>query len=218
MEHTWRWFGPNDPITLADIRQTGATGIVTALHEIPNGRVWPTEAIMERRTEIEAAGLTWSVVESIPIHEDIKRGEPTAGRYLATYAQSVRNLAACGIDVVCYNFMPILDWTRTDLRYPLPDGGWALRFDQVEFTAFDCYLLRREGAEAEYPEEDLLAARLRLAEMPDAQREQLVCNVIAGLPGSEETHTLASLRAALGSYAGATMTVCGPTTRRFSRR
>ena len=202
MEHTWRWFGPNDPITLAEIRQTGATGIVTAMHEIPNGQVWPVEAILARKAEIEAAGLSWSVVESIPIHEDIKRGEPTRDRYLATYAQSVRNLASCGIDVVCYNFMPILDWTRTDLRYALPDGGWALRFDQVQFAVFDLHLLQRAGAAAEYSDADQAAARARFETMSEPEKDQLVRNVIAGLPGSEEAHSVESLRAALASYTG----------------
>ncbi|HEY0187593.1 MAG TPA: mannonate dehydratase [Cellulomonas sp.] len=202
MEQTWRWFGPSDPITLADVRQTGATGIVTALHEIPNGELWPVEAIAGRKAEIEAAGLTWSVVESIPVHESIKRGDPDRDRYLATYAQSVRNLAACGIDLVCYNFMPILDWTRTDLRYELPDGGWALRFDQDAFAAFDLHLLRRPGAEAEYTDAERDRARAVHDAMSEAARTELVETIIAGLPGSEEKHTLASLRTALASYAG----------------
>jgi mannonate dehydratase len=201
MEHTWRWFGPNDPITLADIRQTGATGIVTALHEIPNGQVWPVEAIRSRKAQIEAAGLSWSVVESIPIHEDIKRGLPSRERYLEAYVQSIRNLATCGIDVVCYNFMPILDWTRTDLRYELPDGGWALRFDQTDFAAFDLFLLQRPAAVQEYSSTDQAAARSRFESMDQSHRERLISNIIAGLPGSEETHTLDSLRAALAGYA-----------------
>ena len=136
MEHTWRWFGPTDPITLADIKQTGATGIVTAMHEIPNDQPWPLAAIEDRKALIEASGLTWSVVESIPVTESIKRGDAGRDAAIAVWTESLRNVAAAGIDVVCYNFMPILDWTRTDLRYVLPDGGWALRFDQDAFAAF----------------------------------------------------------------------------------
>nr|WP_314566022.1 mannonate dehydratase [uncultured Pseudomonas sp.] len=202
MEHTWRWFGPRDPISLADIRQTGATGIVTALHEIPNGEVWPLAAIAERKALIEAAGLTWSVVESIPVHEDIKRGLPGRERYLDNYRQSLRNLAQCGIDVVCYNFMPVLDWTRTQLAHRLPDGGWALRFDQDAFAAFDLCILQREGAEAEYAAEEIERARRHHAGLDDAGREELVRTLIAGLPGAEEGYSVADLRTLLATYAG----------------
>ena len=201
MEQTWRWFGPNDPITLADIKQTGATGIVTALHEIPNGEVWPLEAISDRKRLVEAAGLTWSVVESIPVHEDIKRGGPLRDRWIAAYQQSLRNLAANGIDVLCYNFMPILDWTRTDLRYVMPDGGWALRFDQDAFAACDLFILCREGAAAEYDAPQTARARAYFDDLPQAGRDLLVQNIIAGLPGSEEAYTLATLREMLATYA-----------------
>ncbi len=201
MEQTWRWFGPRDPITLAQVCQTGATGIVTALHEIPNGQAWPVEAVAERKEMIEAAGLVWSVVESIPVHEDIKRAQPQRDRWIAAYQESIRALAANGIDLVCYNFMPVLDWTRTDLRYVLPDGSWALRFDQDAFAAFDLFLLERPGAAAEYDEAETARARARHDAMSPAERDQLVANVIAGLPGSQEAYTLDTLRDSLAGYA-----------------
>jgi len=201
MEHTWRWFGPSDPITLADIKQTGATGIVTALHEVPNGQVWTAQAIADRKALIEASGLTWSVVESVPVHEDIKRGGPRRDHWIDAYQQSLRNLAANGIDVVCYNFMPILDWTRTDLRYVLADGGWALRFDQAAFAAFDLFILARAGAAAEYDDEESARARTYYDDLSSEGRDLLVRNIIAGLPGSEEAYTLESLREMLATYA-----------------
>ncbi|OIQ84542.1 mannonate dehydratase [mine drainage metagenome] len=200
MEHTWRWFGPTDPITLADIRQTGATGVVTALHEIPNGQVWPEDAIAERRRLIEDAGLTWSVVESVPVHEDIKTGGPDRDRWIAAYQETLRHLSAHGVDVVCYNFMPVLDWTRTDLRFVLPDGRWALRFDQEAFAAFDLVILAREGAAAEYTSDQVEAARAYAARLTAAERDLLVRTIIAGLPGSEEAYTLDTLRARLALY------------------
>jgi mannonate dehydratase len=201
MEQTWRWFGPSDPITLADIKQTGATGIVTALHEVPNGQVWTAEAIADRKKLIEASGLTWSIVESVPVHEDIKRGGRRRDHWIEAYQQSLRNLAANGIDVVCYNFMPILDWTRTDLRYVLPDGGWALRFDQDAFAAFDLFILARAGAEAEYDDAATARARKYYDALPEKGRDLLAANIIAGLPGSEEAYTLDTLREMLATYA-----------------
>ncbi|MGP5307718.1 mannonate dehydratase [Vreelandella alkaliphila] len=201
MEHTWRWFGPNDAIRLGEIRQTGATGIVTALHEVPNDQVWPVESIRERQQMIEAAGLTWSVVESVPVHESIKKGLPERDALIATYCQTLRNLAACGIDTVCYNFMPVLDWTRTDLTYELPDGALALRFDQVAFAAFDLYLLQRPAAEAEYSDEEKALARCYLDALDSAGRDKLVNTLIAGLPGAEEHYTLEQFRAVLEGYA-----------------
>ena len=200
MEHTWRWFGPADPITLADIRQTGATGVVTALHEVPNGQVWTEDAIAERRRLIEDTGLTWSVVESVPVHEDIKTGGPDRDRWITAYQETLRHLSAQGIDVVCYNFMPVLDWTRTDLRFALPDGRWALRFDQEAFAAFDLVLLAREGAAAEYTSDEVEAAHAYAARLTAAERDLLVRTIIAGLPGSEEAYTLDTLRARLALY------------------
>ncbi|WP_158372619.1 mannonate dehydratase [Cellulosimicrobium cellulans] len=200
MEHTWRWFGDRDPITLAQVRQTGATGVVTALHDIPNGEVWPVEAIEARREQIEAAGLVWSVVESVPVHEDVKRGGPLRDRAVAAYQQTIRNLAACGIDLVCYNFMPVLDWSRTDLGYPLEDGTWALRFDADQLAAFDLFLLRRPGAAAEYDAEQTARARAALDAMDEAARERLVDTILLGLPGSEERYTLDEFRDALATY------------------
>ena len=201
MEQTWRWFGPNDPITLADIRQTGATGVVTALHEVPNGEPWSVAAIAERKELIEASGLSWSVVESVPVHEDIKLGGPLRDRWIAAYQESLRNLAANGIDIVCYNFMPILDWTRTDLRYVLADGGWALRFDQEAFAAFDLFILARAGAAAEYDGAEIARARTYYENLSQEGRDLLAGNIIAGLPGSEEAYTLESLREMLATYA-----------------
>nr|WP_297459660.1 mannonate dehydratase [uncultured Halomonas sp.] len=202
MEQTWRWFGPDDPITLPEVRQTGATGIVTALHEIPNGEVWPLEAIAERKRLIEDAGLTWSVVESVPVHEDIKKGSGDYEAFIANYQQTLRNLAVCGIDLVCYNFMPVLDWTRTDLAYRLPDGALALRFDQTAFAAFDLYLLERPGAEWEYGDSEKAAARDHLDGLDDIARQRLIDNIIAGLPGTEEHYALAQFRDVLAGYKG----------------
>lgn len=201
MEHTWRWFGPGDPISLAEVRQTGATGIVTALHQIANGEVWPVEAIAERQRMIEAAGLCWSVVESVPVHEDIKQGRPGRDVWIAHYQQTLRNLASCGIEVVCYNFMPVLDWTRTDLAWPLPTGGTALRFDQQAFAAFDLYLLAREGADQEYSEAEQQQARAWLDGLDLQERDRLVDTIIAGLPGTEEHYTLEQFREILAEYA-----------------
>lgn len=202
MEYTWRWFGPADPITLGEIRQAGATGIVTALHEIPNGEVWPVEAIAERKRLIEAAGLVWSVVESVPVHEAIKQGLPEAERYIDSYCQTLANLGECGIDVVCYNFMPVLDWTRTDLAWPLPSGGTALRFDQTAFAAFDLYLLERDGAQDDYSDAERDAASAYLETLDASARSRLIDNVIAGLPGTEEHYTLENFRQALDAYRG----------------
>jgi mannonate dehydratase len=200
MEHTWRWFGPKDAISLAEIRQAGATGIVTALHDVPNDQVWPVAAIRERKELIEAAGLSWSVVESVPVNEAIKKGLPERDALIDTYCQTLRNLAACGIDTVCYNFMPVLDWTRTDLTYALPDGALALRFDQVAFAAFDLYLLQRPSAEEAYSDEEREQAARYLEGLDEAGRNKLVNTLIAGLPGAEEHYTLEQFRTVLEAY------------------
>jgi mannonate dehydratase len=198
----FRWYGPADPVPLAHIRQTGATGVFTALHEIPYGEVWPCEAIRARRELLEAAGLRWAAVESVPVHEDIKTGRGDLKRLFANYAETLRNLAAEGVTTVIYNFMPVLDWVRTEMRMVLPDGSECLRFDPAQFSAFEIYALKRPGAEGDYTADQLVRGAAWWRDLDEAAREAFVANIIDVFPGVKWGLTLDDIRARLARYDG----------------
>jgi len=200
LEQTWRWYGPNDPVTLQDVKQAGATGIVTALHHIPHGEIWPLADIQERKAIIESSGLTWSVVESVPVHEAIKTRRADADKYIENYKISLQNLAKCGVKTVCYNFMPVLDWTRTQLDLEMTDGSKALYFNWVDLAVFDLYILKRDNAKDDYPHSVLERAEAKFKKLNQQQLDDLRINVLMGIPNEKEIE-LETLRNSINEYA-----------------
>ncbi len=200
MQQTWRWFGPEDPVTLQNIVQAGASGVVTSLQHIPTGEPWPLDELNLRRAEIESHGLSWDVIESIPLHNDIKTRTGDYQRCINNYKTSIRNAGSAGVSVVCYNFMPVVDWTRTNLNYQLPNASEALRFEMTDFAAYDVYLLERENAKSDYPPEVLQAAKGRLEQMTDQEKALLEQNIIAGLPGGEGSYGRQEIRTAIAQF------------------
>ncbi|RZL40764.1 MAG: mannonate dehydratase [Pedobacter sp.] len=199
LEQTWRWYGPNDPVSLQDVKQAGATGIVTALHHIPHGEVWPLDDILERKAIIEASGLTWSVVESVPVHEAIKTRRADADKFIENYKTSLKNLSQCGIKIVCYNFMPVLDWTRTQLDLEMKDGSKALYFNWIDLAVFDLYVLKRPKAETDYPKSVLERAESKFSTLNKQQIDDLRINVLMGIPNEKEIE-LETLRNSISEY------------------